>query len=235
MGDVCTRNCAFCGVNSGMPVSLDKDEPKNIAEAALIMNLKYIVITSVTRDDLRDGGASHFAKTVRMIKKSIPDSKVECLIPDFRGEAKNLKILLEEKVDVLNHNLETIKSKYPIIRNKANYKNSLDILKFAKEIKPEVLTKSGFMLGLGEEQEEIIELLYDLNNINCDIVTIGQYLMPSQSNYPVQKYYTPEEFDEIKKIAENFSFKSVSAGIFVRSSYHAAITVEKLNKLNTNK
>lgn len=169
MGDVCTRNCAFCGVNSDIPVPLDKDEPKNIAEAALRMNLKYIVLTSVTRDDLRDGGASHFAKTVRMIKKSIPDSKVECLIPDFRGEMKNLKILLEEKVDVLNHNLETIKSNYPIIRNKANYKNSLDILKFAKEIKPEVLTKSGFMLGLGEEQEEIIEHLYDLININCDI------------------------------------------------------------------
>ena len=235
MGDVCTRNCAFCGINSGIPVSLDKDEPKKISEAAIRMNLKYIVLTSVTRDDLRDGGASHFAKTVRMIKKSIPDSKVECLIPDFRGETKNLKILLEEKVDVLNHNLETIKSNYPIIRNKANYKNSLDILKFAKEIKPEVLTKSGFMLGLGEEHEEIIGLLNDLNNINCEIVTIGQYLMPSQSNYPVQKYYTPEEFEEIKKIAENFSFKSVVAGIFVRSSYHAAITVEKLKKLNTDK
>lgn len=230
MGNICTRNCVFCGVNTGKPFPLDKNEPENIARAALKMNLKYTVLTSVTRDDLEDGGASHFAQTVWMIKKSIPDAMLECLIPDFRGEIKNLEILLKEKVDVLNHNLETIKRNYSVIRNKADYGNSLNILRSAKEIKPEIFTKSGFMLGLGEKQEEIVELLGDLNSVKCDIVTIGQYLMPSKLNHPVQKYYSPGEFEEIKKIADNFNFKSVVAGIFVRSSYNAAVTIKELSR-----
>jgi lipoyl synthase len=228
MGDICTRNCSFCRVNSGVPEELNKKEPKNIAEAAKKMELKYIVLTSVTRDDLADGGAAHFARTVKEIKETIPDSRVECLIPDFKGSIENLAVLLKEKVDVLNHNIETIKKNYSIIRNKADYGRSLDILKFAKELKPGVFTKSGFMLGLGEGYKDILELLADLRKVNCDIVTIGQYLKPSQFNFPVQKYYKKEEFEEIKKIAESFNFKSVVSGIFVRSSYHAAAAIENL-------
>ena len=229
MGNICTRNCAFCGVRSGKPQNLDKFEPKNIAKAVKEMGLSYIVLTSVTRDDLEDGGAEHFAKTVREIKITAPNLKVECLIPDFKGSKENLKILLDVKPDVLNHNLETIKRNYKTIRDHASYNKSLDILKSAKAINPEVLTKSGFMLGLGEEIEEILELLHDLESTNCDIVTIGQYLQPSKENYPVQKYYSGEEFEKIKNLASSFNFKSVVAGIFVRSSYEAASTINEIN------
>jgi lipoyl synthase len=229
MGNICTRNCAFCGVRSGKPQNLDKFEPKNIAKAVKEMGLSYIVLTSVTRDDLEDGGAEHFAKTVREIKITAPNLKVECLIPDFKGSKENLKILLDVKPDVLNHNLETIKRNYKTIRDHASYNKSLDILKSAKAINPEVLTKSGFMLGLGEEIEEILELLHDLESTNCDIVTIGQYLQPSKENYPVQKYYSGEEFEKIKNLASSFNFKSVVAGIFVRSSYEASSTINEIN------
>jgi len=229
MGNICTRNCAFCGVRSGKPQNLDKFEPKNIAKAVKEMGLSYIVLTSVTRDDLEDGGAKHFAKTVKEIKNTDPNLKVECLIPDFKGSKENLKILLDEKPDVLNHNLETIKRNYKTIRDQASYSKSLAILKNSKDINPEVLTKSGFMLGLGEEIEEILELLHDLESTNCDIVTIGQYLQPSKENYPVQKYYSGEEFEKIKNLAGNFNFKSVVAGIFVRSSYEAASTINEIN------
>jgi len=229
MGNICTRNCAFCGVKSGKPQDLDKFEPENIAKAVNEMGLSYIVLTSVTRDDLGDGGANHFAKTVREIKMINPNLKVECLIPDFKGNKENLKILLDAKPDVLNHNLETIKRNYKTIRYQASYNRSLDILKNSKDINPEVLTKSGFMLGLGEEKEEILELLHDLESINCDIVTIGQYLQPSKENYPVQKYYSGEEFEKIKNLADSFNFKSVVAGIFVRSSYKAALTISEIN------
>jgi lipoic acid synthetase len=229
MGNICTRNCAFCGVRSGKPQNLDKFEPKNIAKAVKEMGLSYIVLTSVTRDDLGDGGAKHFAKTVREIKITDSNLKVECLIPDFKGSKENLKILLDVKPDVLNHNLETIKRNYKTIRDHASYNKSLDILKNSKDINPEVLTKSGFMLGLGEEIEEILELLHDLEGTNCDIVTIGQYLQPSKENYPVQKYYSGEEFEKIKNLASSFNFKSVVAGIFVRSSYEAASTINEIN------
>jgi len=231
MGNICTRNCAFCGVRSGKPQKLDGFEPKNIAKAVKEMGLSYIVLTSVTRDDLEDGGAKHFAKTVREIKITDPNLKVECLIPDFKGSKENLKILLDVKPDVLNHNLETIKRNYKTIRDHASYNRSLDILKNSKILNPGVLTKSGFMLGLGEEIEEILELLHDLESANCDIVTIGQYLQPSKENYPVQKYYSGEEFEKIKNLASSFNFKSVVAGIFVRSSYEAASTINEINKI----
>jgi len=234
MGNICTRNCAFCGVRSGKPQNLDKFEPKNVAKAVKEMGLNYIVLTSVTRDDIEDGGAKHFAKTVREIKTKDPSLKVECLIPDFKGRKENLKILLDAKPDVLNHNLETIKRNYKTIRDRANYNKSLDILKNSKDINPEVFTKSGFMLGLGEETGEILELLHDLENANCDIVTIGQYLQPSKENHPVQKYYSDEEFERIKSLASSFNFKSVIAGIFVRSSYKAASTISELNKPQAN-
>jgi lipoyl synthase len=229
MGNICTRNCAFCGVRSGKPQNLDRLEPKNIAKAVKEMGLSYIVLTSVTRDDLEDGGANHFAKTVKEIKIINSNIKVECLIPDFKGSKENLKILLDAKPDVLNHNLETIKRNYKTIRNNASYNRSLDILKNSKKINPGILTKSGFMLGLGEEEIEILELLHDLESINCDIVTIGQYLQPSKENYQVQKYYSVEEFEKIKNLANNFNFKSVVAGIFVRSSYKAALTINEIN------
>lgn len=229
MGNICTRNCAFCGVKSGKPQNLDKFEPKNIAKAVKEMGLSYIVLTSVTRDDLEDGGAKHFAKTVREIKNTDLKLKVECLIPDFKGSKENLKILLDEKPDVLNHNLETIKRNYKTIRDQASYSKSLAILKNSKDINPEVLTKSGFMLGLGEEIEEILELLHDLESTNCDIVTIGQYLQPSKENYAVQKYYSGEEFEKIKNLASSFNFRSVVAGIFVRSSYEAVSTINEIN------
>lgn len=234
MGNICTRNCAFCGVRSGKPQNLDKFEPKNIAKAVKEMGLSYIVLTSVTRDDLEDGGAKHFAKTVREIKNTDPNLKVECLIPDFKGSKENLKILLDVKPDVLNHNLETIKRNYKTIREHASYNKALDILKNSKDIYPGVLTKSGFMLGLGEEIEEILELLHDLESTNCDIVTIGQYLQPSKENYPVQKYYSGEEFEKIKNLASNFNFRAVVAGIFVRSSYEAASTINEINNTQAN-
>lgn len=230
MGDTCTRNCSFCGVDKGRPKVLDVAEPENIAKAAKEMGLSYVVITSVTRDDLPDGGARHFAKTVKEVKKLLPDSPIECLIPDFGGDINSLKIVLEQDLTVLNHNMETIYRNYPSIRKKANYKTSLNILKNSKRIKPDIYTKSGFMLGLGETKKEIIELLSDLKEVGCDIITIGQYLRPSLANIPVQKYYTPQEFEEIKTIAEGFKFKTVTCGVFVRSSYCAREVLDEAKK-----
>ena len=221
MGDKCSRNCGFCSVEHGIPETLDEEEPLRVAIAAKEMGLNYIVITSVTRDDIDDGGAQHFAKTVKEINELIPNSKVECLIPDFKGNMDNLKILLDQDVAVLSHNIETIFRNYPIVRRGANYRVSLNILNSIKKIRPDIFTKSGFMLGLGESRKEIIELLSDIEHTCCDIITIGQYLKPSSDNLPVQKYYTPEEFEEIKLIAKSFRFKSVSCGMFVRSSYRA--------------
>ncbi len=222
LGNICTRNCAFCSVESGRPLPLDENEPNNVALAVSALELKYIVLTSVTRDDLADGGAGQFAKTVRMIKASMPEAKVECLIPDFRNEDKNLEILLKEDLNVLNHNIETVKENYSGIRNKADYQKSLKILESSKQIKPDITTKSGFMLGLGENIEEIHNLLKDLKSVNCDIITMGQYLSPGKNNVPVQRYYSPEEFAELEEYAKLLGFKYVVAGVFVRSSYLAA-------------
>jgi len=233
MGNTCTRNCGFCGIKSGEPEILDSNEPFRVANAVKEMGLKYVVITSVTRDDLPDGGVSHFAKTVSEIKKLNLELKVECLIPDFKGNINNLKILLAEDLDVLNHNIETIKKNFSKVRKCANYETSLNILKSAKLLKPDIYTKSGFMLGLGESRKGIVELLSDLKEADCDIVTIGQYLRSSESNIPVKKYYRPEEFESIKELAESFNFKAVASGIFVRSSYGADIILEGV--LNKNK
>jgi lipoic acid synthetase len=222
LGNICSRNCAFCSVESGRPMAIDENEPENIANAVSALELKYIVLTSVTRDDLADGGAGQFAKTVRQIKAVMPEAKVECLIPDFKNEAKNLEILLLEDLNVLNHNIETVKENYAGIRNGADYQKSLKILDSSKHIKPDIVTKSGFMLGLGENPEEVYGLLKDLKTVNCDIVTIGQYLSPGKNNIPVQKYYSPEEFAEMEKYAQNMGFKYVVSGVFVRSSYLAA-------------
>ena len=233
MGNICTRNCGFCGVRSGKPQALDEDEPSRIAYAVKKMRLKYAVITSVTRDDLADGGSSHFAETISEIKKSNPFSKIECLIPDFKGDSGNLKIVLTGGPDVLGHNIETIKRNFPTVRKNSDYENSLAILRLSKLYKPGIYTKSGFMLGLGENMEEIEELLGDLKRASCDIVTVGQYLRPTQSNIPVKKYYKPEEFERIRELVISFGFKAVESGIFTRSSYDAGALLDKILKVRT--
>jgi lipoyl synthase len=222
LGNTCTRDCTFCAVTSGKAGDPDAKEPENIATAVSEMGLEYIVITSVTRDDLPDGGAGHFAEVIRKIRKVSPKSKIEVLIPDLKGKEEDLRTILEEDIFVLNHNIETIKRNYPTIRGMADYERSLGILKRSKEIRPDIYIKSGFMVGLSETKVEIKGLLRDLKDHCCDIVTIGQYLRPSKSNTHVQKYYTPEEFLEIKRMAQSFNFKSVACGVFVRSSYMAA-------------
>lgn len=230
MGNICTRNCGFCGIKSGKPEILDEDEPSRVANAVKEMGLKYVVITSVTRDDLPDGGVSHFAKTVSEINRLNLELRIECLIPDFKGNVNNLEILLAEDLNVLNHNMETVKKNFSKVRKYADYETSLNILKSAKSLKPDIYTKSGFMLGLGENREEIVELLSDLKEVDCNIVTIGQYLRPSGSNLQVKKYYRPEEFERIKELAENFNFKAVASGIFVRSSYGGGIILDGILK-----
>ena len=191
------------------------------------MGLLYAVVKSVTRDDLDDGGASHFAETVKAIKRINPGTRVECLIPDFGGNKRNLETLLSEKLDVLNHNIETVESNYSRARSSADYWRSLELLKRAKEIRPDIYTKSGFMLGLGENREQILKLLEDLKKSKVDIITIGQYLSPSEDNIAISKYYKPEEFKEIEKTAIKIGFKAVAAGPFVRSSYGAELVLDK--------
>jgi len=228
MGDVCTRNCGFCGIKTGVPKAPDQEEPYRVARAVREAELKYVVITSVTRDDLSDGGSSHFAKTVIEIRKLNPGIRIECLIPDFKGDIRNLEVLVKQHPDVLSHNMETVKRNYAKARKEADYKVSLNILKSAKSIKTYIYTKSGFMLGLGETRKEIIQLLSDLKKAGCDIVTMGQYLKPSGSNLSVEKYYRPEEFEDLKKLAESFNFKAVMSGVFVRSSYGAEAIMKKI-------
>jgi len=227
MGDICTRNCAFCGVRNGKPGSLEDDEPEKIAKAVKEMGLHYVVITSVTRDDLVDGGAGHFFDTVQAIEKYNPDIRIECLVPDLGGDILNLEKLLECSLDVLNHNMETVREKYPIVRKNADYDLSLSLLADAKKIRPEIYTKSGFMLGLGERIEEVSRLLRDLKKNNVDIITIGQYLQPSADNIEVTKYYTLGEFEDIRNTAEAMGFLVTEAGPFVRSSYCAEKVLEK--------
>lgn len=229
LGDVCTRNCAFCAVRKGASQPPSAEEPRRVAEAVAAMGLDYAVVTSVTRDDLADGGASHFAATIRAIKAGNPRIKVEVLIPDFKGDEKSLAAVIEASPDVLNHNLETTRTCYPLInRPPQNYRRSLGVLKRAREMG--ALTKSGLMVGLGEEQGEIIQTLSDLRAVGCELLTIGQYLRPSASHAVVRKYYPPEEFEEFKKKAKKLGFKGVEAGPLVRSSYQARRMFNSLGK-----
>lgn len=221
LGDICTRGCKFCDMKRGDPLPVNEDEPIRLAEAVKELKLQYVVITSVTRDDLPDGGASLFARTIREIKRSIPDCKVEVLIPDFAGSFESLKMVLEAKPDVLNHNMETVKRLYPIVRKGADYQRSLDLLSNVKKIDKGIITKSGMMLGLGERWEEVIFLMNDLKNAGCELLTIGQYLSPSETHLPVTKFYHPDEFAELKIIGERMGFAHVESGPLVRSSYHA--------------
>jgi lipoic acid synthetase len=222
LGKVCTRTCGFCAVERGIPAAPDESEPERVAEAVRRMHLGYVVITSVTRDDLADGGASVFAGTIRSIRSLNPQIKIEVLIPDFQGDRSALVAVLKESPDVLNHNVETISRLYSQVRPQADYGRSLELLKRVKEYNPRMKTKSGFMLGLGETREEVLDLLRDLKRAGCDFLTIGQYLQPRPDRLPVVEYVPPEIFEEYRKIGGDMGFTSVASGPFVRSSFHAS-------------
>jgi lipoic acid synthetase len=221
LGDHCTRDCGFCSVKSGNPSFVDAEEPERVAEAAYEMGLRYVVITSVTRDDLPDGGALQFAKTIRAVKNKFPDTKVEVLTPDFKGDVNSLKTVLDSGPDVFNHNMETVKRLYYKVRPQADYECSINVLRNAKKIAPDIKTKSGLMLGFGETVDEVIELFKDLRNAGCDFLTVGQYLRPSKKNLPVVEYIKPDVFEELKKTALELGFEFVAAGPLVRSSMNA--------------
>jgi lipoic acid synthetase len=227
LGAICTRRCPFCDVAHGRPLKADADEPKKLAQTIQDMKLKYVVITSVDRDDLRDGGAQHFADCIREIRLLNPEIKIEILVPDFRGRIDAaLDILATEPPDVFNHNLETAPAHYRKARPGANYQWSLDLLKRFKERHPTIPTKSGLMLGLGETNEEIAEVLRDLRAHNVEMLTLGQYLQPSKFHLPVERYVPPAEFDELKAIADALGFTHAACGPLVRSSYHADLQAQ---------
>jgi lipoic acid synthetase len=230
LGNICTRGCRFCDIKRGTPLPVDSDEPKRVAVAVKKLGLEYAVITSVTRDDLSNGGASLFSQTVQEIRNLVPDCKVELLIPDFLGSFESLKMVLDGKPDVLNHNLETVKRLYPQVRRGADYQRSLSLLRIAKNYDQNLITKSGIMIGLGERWEEIVKLMRDLRNVSCDLFTIGQYLSPSREHLPVVKYYHPDEFAELKRIGEIMGFLHVESGPLVRSSYQAHKQMENITK-----
>jgi lipoic acid synthetase len=221
LGEVCTRACKFCAVKTGMPPEYDLDEPRRIAEAIRKLGLKYAVITSVDRDDLKDGGASIFAETIRKTRDSCPGMRIEVLIPDFQGSAEALRTVVEAVPDVLGHNVETVPRLYPLARAGSRYQRSLNHLANAKSFGIQVTTKSGIMLGLGEDRDEILAVLKDLREADVDLVTLGQYLQPTRENLPVDKFYTPEEFREFRDTAYSMGFRHVASGPLVRSSYHA--------------
>lgn len=222
LGENCTRNCRFCAVNSAKPEIVDPLEPANLAEAVRRLNLNYVVITSVTRDDLKDGGVSQFIKTVTEVKKISSKIKIELLTPDFQGEVEILKKLAEADFEVFNHNVETVPRLYSSVRPEADYQQSLFVLEKMKELRPSLYTKSGIMVGLGEKKEELIEVMKDLRKRGVDILTIGQYLQPSNDHLEVSEFIRPELFAEYKSIGESLGFKSVVSQPFARSSYHAA-------------
>jgi lipoic acid synthetase len=222
LGQNCTRDCGFCSVSSAVPGPPDENEPENVARASEEMGLAYVVITSVTRDDLPDGGAGHFAKTISAVRRRLPGAKIEVLTPDFLGNTEALRTVLEARPDVFNHNVETVERLYPHVRPQAVFRRSLSVLKQAKAIAPGVTSKSGFMLGLGEEEAEVMELLRELRHTGCDVVTIGQYLRPTRNNLPVVEYIRPEAFAYLKVKALDMGFTYVASGPMVRSSMNAA-------------
>lgn len=222
MGDICTRRCPFCDVAHGRPLPLDGQEPLNLAETVAAMRLRHVVVTSVDRDDLRDGGAGHFASCISAIRRSCPSTCIEILTPDFRGRMETaVGILGSAPADIFNHNLETVPRLYRKARPGADYRHSLQLLRQMKAACPDLPTKSGIMLGLGEDREEVVGVLHDLLAHGVGMVTLGQYLQPSRSHLPVERYWTPEEFDELAETAREIGFSSVASGPMVRSSYHA--------------
>jgi lipoic acid synthetase len=221
LGNICTRNCRFCAVKKGKPLPLDPEEPYHIAQAARHLQLKHIVVTSVTRDDLPDGGAEHFAETIIEIKKQLPKSTIEVLVPDFEGSWEALQRVIDAQPEVINHNIETVNRLYRLVRPKAVYKRSLELLRQVKIRDKNIISKSGIMVGLGEEEEEIIQAMKDLREVDGDILTIGQYLRPSPLHLRVQNYIHPDKFEEYQKTGMSLGFKYVASAPLVRSSYHA--------------
>jgi lipoic acid synthetase len=221
LGDICTRACGYCAVAHGKPTELDLDEPRRVAEAVRAMGLRYAVVTSVDRDDQADGGAAIFAQTIREIRAAMPDTRVEVLIPDFKGEAQPLHTVLDARPDVLNHNTETVPRLYRMVRSGGRYTRTLQLLDRARAYAPDVPTKTGLMVGLGEEPDEIVQVFRDLRDAGVSILTIGQYLRPSPAHAPMIRYYHPDEFATLKRAALDLGFIHVEAGPLVRSSYHA--------------
>jgi lipoic acid synthetase len=230
LGKNCTRSCRFCNVRYGLPRPADPDEPDNIARAVNELELRYVVITSVTRDDLADGGAGHFSKVIHAVRSYCRDTAVEVLIPDFRGDINSLKIIADSSPDVIAHNIETVAQLYPDVRPQADYRRSLDVLKNIKLLNPQIRSKTGIMLGLGETKAQVHELFDDLREANCEFLTVGQYLAPSRGHYPVYEYITPQQFDEYGAAAKAGGFSFVASAPLVRSSYHAgdALAIAKL-------
>ncbi|MBD3321092.1 MAG: lipoyl synthase [Chitinivibrionales bacterium] len=234
MGETCTRNCAFCGINSDAPAQLDRSEPEHLSRAVKELGLRYVVITSVTRDDLPDGGATHFAAVVHALKRQVPGIRVEVLVPDFRGNMDSVRTVIESGIDVFNHNIETVHRLYPSIRPAAQYRRSLDVLAYAAKLKPDVPVKSGIMVGLGETGTGVIDAMHDLLNAGCTILTIGQYLQPSDNQVPVTEFIAPGVFDRYAARAREMGFAAVVAGPFVRSSYRAEELYRKVKNCAEN-
>lgn len=221
LGSVCSRNCTFCDVTHGEPQPVDHEEPKHVALAVKEMGLKYVVVTSVTRDDLPDGGAEQFARVIQEIRQQSADIGVEVLIPDFKGDEEALRVVVEAKPKVINHNIETLKRLYPDLRPQADYERTLTLLKRVKEMDKGIISKSGFMVGLGETEDEVGQLMTDLRKHDCEFLTIGQYLQPSKNHYPVIEYVQPEIFKKYEEMGYALGFRHVVSGPLVRSSYHA--------------
>ena len=235
MGDVCTRGCKFCNVDTGKPFELDSEEPQHVAEAIKDWNLRYVVITSVCRDDLPDEGSEHFARTIQCIKSNCPNTVVESLIPDFSGNEKFIETIVRAKPNVMGHNVETVKRLSPYVRDlRANYTQSLKVLKYVKELDSSIFTKSSLMLGLGESEEEILQTAQDLRDANVDMITLGQYLQPSTSHLPIKEFVTPEKFYQLKLDMRKLGFLHVESGPLVRSSFRASDVIDLIIK-NTEK
>lgn len=221
LGDVCTRNCGYCAVAHGRPVAVDPDEPERVAVAVEQLGLRHVVVTSVDRDDLADGGAGHFAATARAIKQRLPSCAIEVLTPDFKGDRVALACVVDAPIDVFNHNTETVPRLYRLARPGGKYDRCLDLLAAVKQRRPSLLLKTGLMLGLGEERDEVVAVLRDLAAVGCDIVTLGQYLQPTRRHLPIVRYLSPDEFDALGALARQLGFRHVESGPLVRSSYHA--------------
>jgi lipoic acid synthetase len=221
-GDRCTRACGFCAVTTAKPFALEQEEPQRVAEAVRRMNLRHVVITAVARDDLKDGGADHFARTITAIRNMDPSIIIEVLVPDFHAQDCCIQIVLDARPDIYNHNVETVERLTPLVRSRAKYRTSLRVLHRAKQLAPDVVTKSGVMIGLGENEAELLQTMDDLREVGCEVLTMGQYLRPSAKHLPVVEYITPEQFNYYGDIARQKGFLYVASGPLVRSSYHAA-------------
>ncbi|MEA4926598.1 MAG: lipoyl synthase [Syntrophomonadaceae bacterium] len=232
LGDTCTRNCRFCAVGHGRPRQVDPGEPEAVALTARQLGLKHVVVTSVTRDDLADGGSGHFAETIKAIRRAVPEATIEVLIPDFQGKVDALQKVVEAGPDVINHNVETVPRLYPSVRPQATYERSLELLRRAGNTG--ILTKSGLMLGLGETYQEVVEVMEDLREVRCDMLTLGQYLSPSPAHHPIVAYIHPDTFAALKEKGDEMGFLEVNAGPLVRSSYHAARALSSINDKKIN-